>query len=87
MYARFTAVCTDRARRIAALFDPAIAERQPGLFDRRVERERRDTADSQQAARAQAEERVARAETSCSLDESAGELVLLLSPDADGVLK
>ena len=87
VHARFTAVCADRARRIAALFSPAVAERQRGLFDRRVERERRDTADVQQAARAQAEERVARAETSCTLDESAGELVLLLSPDANGVLK
>jgi len=87
VHARVTAVCTNRARRIAALFDPAASERQPGLFDRRVEQGRRDTADVQQAARAQAEERVARAEASCSLDESTSELVLLLSPDADGVLK
>ncbi len=84
VHARLTAVCANRARHIAGLFDSARGERQPGLFDRRVERERRDTTDAQLAARARADERVARVEQSFTLEATASELVLLLSPGADG---
>jgi len=84
VHARFTEVCAERARRIARLFDSAYGEHQPGLFDRRVERHHHDAADAQLAARAHAEERLARAEASGTLDEPASELVLLLTPGADG---
>ncbi|MEQ1729082.1 MAG: helicase-related protein, partial [Vicinamibacterales bacterium] len=84
VHARFTAVRAHRARRIAGLFDPSRGEQQPGLFDRRLERERRDTAVVQLAARAGAEERLARVESSFTLEETGGELVLLLSSGPDG---
>ncbi len=79
-HARFTAVCVDRARRIATLFDPTRGERQPGLFDRRDERQQRDTAETQLAARALADERVTRTEASLTLGDVTSELVLLLAP-------
>lgn len=84
VHTRFTAVCAGRARRIAALFDPTQRERQPGLFDRRIEREHHDADDVQQVARAHADQRVSRAEASLALDETASELMLLLRPGRGG---
>ncbi len=84
VHARLTAVRVNRARRIAALFDPVRGEQQPGLFDRRAERDRRELADAQLAMRATADERVARVEASSALEETTSELVLLLSSGPDG---
>ncbi len=83
-HARLTAVRLQRARRLIGLFAAPDGEQQPGLFDRRVERERREMADAQLAARARAEERVARIEASATLEDTAPELVLLLTPGPDG---
>lgn len=80
LHERVNTLRLERARAIAALFRIWHGEFQPGLFDRRAEHELADQSDERQAALAEAEDRVARAEASGNVSVSPAELRLVLFP-------
>jgi hypothetical protein len=82
---RMTRVRVQRARAIAASCLDSCEERQAGLFDRRAELEWRDRDNERKDLRTWAQERIARAEGSLIVSESAAELTLVLLPHGRSV--